>query len=423
MWLDDIYRAKAPAEIAAALLSTSPDDMEHATREVDDHRLVNLLDRVVDLLSAPREVDESDIEVPENEWVFEFGKGPDGSLFEPAAVAGVFAVSAAFHAAVKERTATAQMITIASTYNLDRLPYAPDEKTDPRDWPSAFRAYYFVVSFSRVTRAWLFYSMWLQFSEAEDPSLPLAADAFRRAWAELAQVNDMPMRKAQGLQGHALRHLASVVEPLPPTAPRALDFSDLPLLASRAESVEGRYGGRSKLPSAFQNQLAALLRSFNWRVVAAKPGEALPDFYIELPSGEFILVDAKSVGRDDGYSFPQSDRDSLRRYSQASGLLPTGRRVVCALIVGPSAGSGLAQRLSAAESDIGCDLRFATATQFLEFREAHPGGPSTDLAGVLHQHDHVLPDDWWNEIVAEATASNERLADYIRSGPSPTRRT
>lgn len=383
------------------------------TSGVDLHGLVNLADRVVDLVMNPDAVDGVDFLDVEGDWEFLFAKG---SVYEPSVAAGLVGLSSALAAAVSEETLDAGTMFWA-TEPIDRLPTLETRNEGSISFAGAFRRYQFVPTADALRR------LWISFANARQAA-PGSADAstadrvFRQVWRQFVEVRNELADRVIAIRGLVLIQLANLVEPTA-LAERSLDFTDLVDLAERKDWVLEQHGGSAAVGLVFQRRVTELMMTFNCRVAAARTGEALGDIYLELPDGDFILVDAKSTSAKGGYSLPKSDQDALVRYqANAKSILPLGRRIRTVLIVGPAPANNLPSRLSRLESPLGCDVRFTTATQLAEFRHAFHGGPLIGLDRVLHNGEHVLGDGWWQPLVDASKAENDRLADYLRKGLS-----
>lgn len=417
MWIDRVRDASEPVEIALALLATSSEEMA-LTERIDAEELTSLSERLVALMLGFAVF--RGVQVPEeSEWPGFLGTR-DHPAYAPAVMAGAVGLSHAIAAVIRADSLGARALLEATTA-LDRLPHKPDfaalDKTND-EFITAYNVYRLVPPVFELRLAWAMLAWWRS-TPAGLPADGEAAEAFRHVWERLSSDGwGEPLDPANLLRGIVMRQLAPFVDPIAgPTAMRSLDFSELPTLAALAPSAIARHRTRQGAAHVFQQRLTALMRSFGGRVVAAAPGEPLGDLYYELSDGEFLLLDAKSVGNQSGYELPSSDRDAIRRYvAQARRLLPAGRCVRAVLIVGPRAAVTLEQRLSKLEVDVGCDVRFATAAQMVLFREAHPGGELAGTLETLHRQPHVLLDGWWNPIVEQSIAENARLERYVRDG-------
>jgi hypothetical protein len=411
MWLDNIYRCQEPAETAACLLDTTGEAMQ-LTSGVDLHRLVNLVDRVVDMMLDVEAVDAAQKPAEGVQWELLFG---GASLYEPSVAAGLFGLSSALSAAVRDGSLDAGVM-YSAMHSIDRLPdrFAPDEASST-SMAARFRQYAFVPTVDAVRRVWVAFAFSREANQVSADGA-LARRFFQRAWSDFVDLGYEPIDRASAVRGLILAQLAGMIEPSSP-APRSLDLADLPGLAAQQKWTLEEHGGPSRVAMIFQERVMTVMKSFNCRVVGAKPGDALGDIYVELPDGDFVLVDAKSTGAEAGYTFPKGDQDAIARYlGDAARVLPSGRRFRAVLIVGPDPGRTLPRRLADFQAVAGCDIRYSTASQLVQFREAFPGGSLVGLERALHEGSHVLPEQWWRPLVTASDAENRRLADYLRKG-------
>lgn len=380
------------------------------------HRLTNLSDRLIDLVLDVQGADLAPLRSEEErgDWEWHFG---GSSAYEPSVAAGMFGLSAAAASAVRERTLNAGEIA-AATSSFEKLPERYEEdRSSPEALAAAFRRYMLVPTVAAVRVLWIGIALCRGIS-ADSPESGRIDESFRRLWREFADLGDEPVGRETLVKGMVMMHAASVLEPAT-TARPSLDFSDLTGLAAQGSAARAEHGGQGAVAVAFQRRLVDLLASFNCRIVAAKPADPLGDIYLELPEGDFVLIDAKSTAAESGYSLPKDDQDAIARYvADAPQLLPLGRRFRAVLIVGPHPSASLSQRAEALESRMGCDIRFCSASHLVQFRESFPGGSLQGLDNVLHACPYVLPDEWWQPLVRRSQAENDRLAAYLRQGLS-----
>lgn len=412
MWIDDVYACQSPRETAECLLGTDPDSMQWTTG-VDIHRLANLSDRLIDLVLDVRAADSVSLKPDHDKgsWESHFSSR---YAYEPSVAAGLFGLSAAIAAAVREETLGAAEIA-AATAAFDRMPLEyVEDKSSLEAHAASFRRYMLVPTVDAVRRIWIAVALSRM---TEGPEAIRVREVMRKVWREFAELPPMGQVGRETLiKGLVLMQVASVLDPATSARP-ALDFSDLGELAGQSKSAQIEHGGRAAVAVAFQKRLLALFASFNCRIVSAGPGDPLGDIYLELPEGDFVLVDAKSTGATEGYALPKKDQDALARYVEdASRVLPLGRRICAVLIVGPRPDASLGPRLEALEARTGTDFRFSTALEMVRFREAFPGGSLHGLDDALHGSSSVLPVGWWQSLVDRTLAENRRLAQYLKDG-------
>jgi hypothetical protein len=417
-WIDDLDGAHTPTSIARRLLAVP---YEVLTRDelpdVGLRRIAILARALATLMLDPQDLPRKGKVLADSDWMG-FGGASLWPAYEPSVIAGTLTLSRALRAALAEGVEATTLLLATSA--LDALPRVEQivNHTEDQDIESiiaGYRIYKLVPPVCDMRLTWITLAMMRE----RDPDDGRARERLNKGWLRLARVRTDTIETDELLRGLVLKQVVeSLVEVLArgSRARAPLDFSDLPELAACAPAALARHGTRGRVAHAFQARLTAVLRSFNGLVVPARPGEALPDIYCELPDGDFVLVDAKScAGR--GYTLPSSDADALGRYVRdAPRLLPKGRAVRALLIVGPAASATLAARLVKLEDAVERPVRFATAAQLASLRDQHPGGPLEGLLDALRHGSHVLPDGWWRPIVEWAHGENERLEEYVRKG-------
>ncbi len=412
MWIDDVYKAHTPTQIAEVLLATSGEEMLGLTQGVDLHRLVNLADRLTDLMLGLTELPARAPESMESEWTRLCSSAAMWPTYEPSVAAGAFGLSCALNAVFSEAVLDATTMLLA-TDGLEALPRRwepPGKSATGEAIGVAFRTYSFVPVVFDIRLLWVALASAREERTRSSEFEEQAVEALGRAWMRFTKAHD-PLSPSTLLGGLVLRQAVPFVHLLAnASSNRPLDFSDLASLAVHAPSATAEHGA-SRVATVYQNRVAALFASFNGPFVSASGGEPLGDIYYRLPENEFMLIDAKSTGNDKGYTLPQRDADALRRYVENSAkLLPTSRPVIAVLIVGPSASEKLEQRLLELEDKTRCIVRFTSAKQLVSFRNAFPGGELAKVPEVLRRCSRVLPDKWWAPIVAHAQADNAEAA-------------
>jgi hypothetical protein len=418
MWIDDVYRAHTPRQIAKVLLATGAEEMP-GLANVDVHRLVNLADRLTVLMLGLTDLPTRASRSMESEWTRFSTSAPMWPAYEPSVAAGAFGLSCALNVVLREAVLDATTMLLA-TDGLEALPRGwepPPPSAGAEAFGVAFRTYAFVPVVFDIRLLWMALASAREERNQGSEFKEQAIDALGRAWMRFTRAHD-PLAPSTLLGGLVLRQAVPFVDLLADgsSSDRPLDFSDLPSLAAHTRSATAQHGA-ARVASIYHQRVTALFQSFNGPLVSAIGGEPLGDVYYQLPGGEFILIDAKSTGSDKGYTLPQRDADAFQRYVEdAPRLLPTGRPVVAVLIVGPSASVKLEERLLALENRAGCVVRFTSAKQLVNFRNAFPGGPLAKLPEALRRCSRVLPDNWWAPIVEHAQADNARLRAYVRDG-------
>lgn len=187
---------------------------------------------------------------------------------------------------------------------------------------------------------------------------------------------------------------------------------ELHLLASRNGTMLERYGAK-QVEERFEQQLALLMQSFGFLVVATKRGERRVDLVCLAPStsgaGESftILVEAKSAGGN--YALPTKDSRAIAEYVRATQrALSTLPLVKMVLIVGPAVASTVPGKLQSLESEVGLPIRYVEARLLAEMRRRSPGPIPTDafLASAV-RGDHVLD----GRLLAEVSAAEKRVTE------------
>jgi hypothetical protein len=419
VWIDEVNEADTPKQIALALLATDANEMRDLTGGVDYHRLVNLSARLTTLMLGLGELPEREpLSAEDFVWVALVGENSRWPLYSPSVLAGAFGLSCALKAAFTEGILDAVSVHLA-TDPLEMLPrgWEPERYQGGSEaFVLALRTYMLVPLVSEIRFVWLALTILRDEREHASKLVPKASSTFRQAWTRLTEGTDVVDDSAL-MRGLVLRQVVPFIDAFArEKPPQALDFSDLPALAAHTTPARSRESPQL-VAGTFQRRLTALFRSFNGRVVEATPGQPLGDIYYELPGGDFVLIDAKSTGSSRGYTLPRGDADAIHRYvSDATKLLPRGRSVVAVLIVGPTPGAALDERLLTLEGSVGCLVRFARADQVLSFRDAYPGGTLLGFTDALRKCPGVLPDNWWQPIVERAQADNERLQEYVHQG-------
>jgi len=187
---------------------------------------------------------------------------------------------------------------------------------------------------------------------------------------------------------------------------------ELGLLARRNATMLERYGEK-RVEERFEQQLALIMQSFGFLVVATKRGQRRVDLVCLAPSvsgsGESftVLVEAKSAAGN--YALPTKDSRAIVEYvrdtKRALSTLPPVKLV---LVVGPPIASTVPDKLRLVESEVGTPVRYVVADLLAELRRQSPGPiPMESFLASATQGSHVLD----GSVLRSIGESERRVAD------------
>ncbi len=187
---------------------------------------------------------------------------------------------------------------------------------------------------------------------------------------------------------------------------------ELHLLAGRNDTILERYGEK-QVEERFEQQLALLMQSFGFLVVATKRGQRRVDLVCLSPQTSrsedafTLLVEAKSTAGK--YALPTRDSRAITEYvrdtRRALSTLPPVRMV---LVVGPEITATVPAKLRALEADVGIPVRYAHAYLLAELRRRSPGPiPMGAFLRSAVQAGHVLD----GAILRDVNEATRRVAD------------
>ena len=181
-----------------------------------------------------------------------------------------------------------------------------------------------------------------------------------------------------------------------PGAFSAIRLSELPLLATRADSVVARYG-RKRVEKVFEHQLSLIFQSFGFQVVSTRLAQSTVDLFCissDASEGYSFIVEAKTTKAK--YSLPTRDARALKDYANdINSALRSLPQLKFVLVVANEPAKTLPSKIMALSASLGVPVRFCTASQIAELREVIPGPlPATTFRDEILQSDALLPVDF-----------------------------
>ena len=197
----------------------------------------------------------------------------------------------------------------------------------------------------------------------------------------------------------------------------SIHLDELSLLARRDPSVIKKYGEK-RVEKVFEGQLALIIQSFGMYVVSTETGRRTVDLVCLSGQTEeriTFLVEAKSSKHP--YSLPTKDARALRDYvADIQRSLPTLPELRFVLIIAQKAGTKLAVKLAQLESQAGVPVRFITAQQVADLREAVPGPmPMRIFSERLLQSEPIINDCLVKTIVEAYNAEQRAHKQFVES--------
>jgi len=191
----------------------------------------------------------------------------------------------------------------------------------------------------------------------------------------------------------------------------------LSLIARRDEEAVRLYGDKG-VEKALERQLALLVQSIGFFVIATKTGRNTVDLLCISPdprSHYTFMIEAKTSRRP--YALPRKDSRALQEYVQTvTKHLSTLPPLSFILVVGQAPASTLKSKMVFLQNKLGLPARYIDAVDLAAFREHFTGYiPHEVFAQAVLSGDFILSNETMIKIIKTSESQQKAHSDFVQA--------